>query len=272
MDVFAVGGIILYYDSIIWSPIISGTTSNLFAVWGSSETDVFAVGIEGTIYHYDWIIWSEMESGITTSLRDVWGSSGADVFAVGSGGTILYYDGVEEEEENTPPTAHFTVDPTSGDISTHFYSDASGCSDAEDSIDFLEVRWDWEDDGVWDTVYSTYKIGVHSYSRAGTYTIRIEVRDTKWLTDTTTQQVEVTDGICLASHLLGEEDSRLDTLRRFRDKVLAKNKIGRELIGLYYTYGERTIELLKKRPVIEKVTRKILDIIMPIVESLVDDG
>jgi hypothetical protein len=30
----------------------SGTTKDLDRVWGSSETDVFAVGVDGTILHY----------------------------------------------------------------------------------------------------------------------------------------------------------------------------------------------------------------------------
>ena len=39
------------------------------------------------------IEWTEMDSGTTNLLRDVWGSSATDVFAVGWGGTILHYDG-----------------------------------------------------------------------------------------------------------------------------------------------------------------------------------
>jgi hypothetical protein len=37
--------------------------NDLSAVWGSSATDVFAVGDAGTIFHYDGSTWSPMASG-----------------------------------------------------------------------------------------------------------------------------------------------------------------------------------------------------------------
>jgi len=40
--------------------------------------------------------WTPMDSGTTNALRGVWGSSATDVFAVGIGGVILYYDGNPE--------------------------------------------------------------------------------------------------------------------------------------------------------------------------------
>ena len=94
-DVFAVGnsGTILHYDGTSWSAMASGTTIQLNGVWGCSETDVFAVGANGTILHYDGSTWSAMASGTTQALYGVWGSSGTDVFAVGNSGTILHYDG-----------------------------------------------------------------------------------------------------------------------------------------------------------------------------------
>jgi hypothetical protein len=37
--------------------------------------------------------WQTMSSENTSGLSGVWGSSGTDVFAVGNGGTILHYNG-----------------------------------------------------------------------------------------------------------------------------------------------------------------------------------
>ena len=94
-DVFAVGerGTILHYDGSAWSAMASGTSNRLNGVWGSSSSDVFAVGEPGTILHYDGSAWSAMTSGATRSLRGVWGSSSSDVFVAGGYGTILYYNG-----------------------------------------------------------------------------------------------------------------------------------------------------------------------------------
>jgi hypothetical protein len=40
----------------------SGTTEVLMGVWGSTGTDVYAVGDKGTIIHYDGTQWSEVEA------------------------------------------------------------------------------------------------------------------------------------------------------------------------------------------------------------------
>jgi len=106
-NVFAVGGpgTILHYDGSSWSEMSSGTTYDLTGVWGSSGSDVFAVGSGGTILHYDGSTWSEMSSGTTYDLTGVWGSSGSDVFAVGwDEGTILHYDGSSWSEMTSGTT------------------------------------------------------------------------------------------------------------------------------------------------------------------------
>ncbi len=95
------------------------------------------------------------------------------------------------EPSNIPPMASFTLSPSTGDVTTVFAVDASSSWDLEDSITDLEVRWDWEDDGVWDTAWSTVKIAQHQYARPGKYTIYLEVRDTYGATDRTRKQVSV---------------------------------------------------------------------------------
>ncbi|QTA84768.1 hypothetical protein [Desulfonema magnum] len=87
-DVFAVGqsGTILHYDGTSWSSMDSGTSDILYGVWGSSGSDVFAVGYYGEIPHYDGTSWSSMDPGTSIYFDDVWGSSGSDVFAVGAVG------------------------------------------------------------------------------------------------------------------------------------------------------------------------------------------
>jgi flagellin-like hook-associated protein FlgL len=81
---------------------------------------------------------------------------------------------------------------------TIFTVNASASTDLEDSTALLEVRWDWEDDGTWDTAWSTTKTDGHLYVSPGTYTIRLEVRDTGGLTDQAIAQVLV-DGAAPAT-------------------------------------------------------------------------
>jgi PKD repeat protein len=94
---------------------------------------------------------------------------------------------------NEPPTASFTVSPATGNTTTAFSVDASGSTDPEDLPASLEVRWDWEDDGTWDTAWSTTKTATHTYGAEGAYTIRLEVRDTGGNTNSTTLDVDVSD-------------------------------------------------------------------------------
>ncbi|MCF8344105.1 MAG: hypothetical protein K9H13_05645, partial [Bacteroidales bacterium] len=95
---------------------------------------------------------------------------------------------------NTAPTASFTVSPTNGTTGTIFTFDASGSTDNEDPVSQLEVRWDFDGDGSWDTGWDYDKTENHQYSAEGTYTAKMEVKDTEGLTDQTTQTVTVSGG------------------------------------------------------------------------------
>jgi len=91
-------GCISHYNATNWTPLGSQLRfpRGLSGVWGTSESDVFAVGAGGIIVHYDGSQWSPMSSGTTSWLGDVWGSSSTDVFAVGGENyqsVILHYDG-----------------------------------------------------------------------------------------------------------------------------------------------------------------------------------
>jgi PKD repeat protein len=54
------------------------------------------------------------------------------------------------------------------------------------------VRWDWDDNGTYDTSWSTTKTATHTFTTLGLFTIRLQVRDTDDLKDATIRQIEVT--------------------------------------------------------------------------------
>jgi len=93
--------------------------------------------------------------------------------------------------ENKAPTAAFIVSPAIGGLHTTFSVDASFSFDSEGGS-ALDVRWDWDDDGAWDTNWSTSVTAQHTYAFVGSHTIRLQVRDIGGLTDTTTRTVLVT--------------------------------------------------------------------------------
>jgi hypothetical protein len=71
----------------------SGSVEQLDGVWGTSPTDMWAVGRRGTALHYDGTAVRSSPTGITTDLNDVWGSGPADVWAVGAQGVAIRFDG-----------------------------------------------------------------------------------------------------------------------------------------------------------------------------------
>ncbi len=92
---------------------------------------------------------------------------------------------------NQSPTACFTLDLTWGTVETVFAFDASCSTDDEDAIDSLQVRWDWEDDGSWDTGWTLDKAASHPYSTIGPKVIRMETLDTGGLTAEALDSLEV---------------------------------------------------------------------------------
>jgi hypothetical protein len=92
-DVWTVGnGTILHCRSSACSNESSGGAGALLGVWGSSATNVFAVGDDGRIVRYNGTSWSPMQSGTGRTLARVSGSGPNDVWALGDS-TLLHFDG-----------------------------------------------------------------------------------------------------------------------------------------------------------------------------------
>jgi hypothetical protein len=99
-----------------------------------------------------------------------------------------------KDEQNTTnhlPVANYTVNTYRGDVNTVFQFDASLVSDLEDPTDVLEIRWDMNNSGVYDTPFSTVKFATHQYSQSGLYFPLMQVRDTKGMTDSIRKMVVV---------------------------------------------------------------------------------
>jgi hypothetical protein len=92
-------------------------------------------------------------------------------------------------------------------------------------------------------------------------------------TTTTTAPTSTTTttpaGPCPAEAVLGEDDPRLDTLRAFRDQVLAKNPNGQKMIKMYYDASAAVVQMMDKDPELRESARKYLESIMPTIEMMV---
>jgi pimeloyl-ACP methyl ester carboxylesterase len=73
------------------------------------------------------------------------------------------------------------------------------------------------------------------------------------------------NGSCPVIYVLGEHDARVASIRRFRDRVLTKNGIGRKLVTLYYTNGETASALFDHHPLLKGAARTILYYLVPVI-------
>jgi hypothetical protein len=108
--------------NLAWSIVPSGTVNELDGVWGTSASNVWAVGYE-TILHYDGATWSTVVGGSGsvlsgTWLVGIWGSSASNIWAVGyvSGGpaVLLHYDGFNWASVPSPSTTETGYGSISG--------------------------------------------------------------------------------------------------------------------------------------------------------------
>lgn len=110
-DVWCVGqgGTILHWDGDAFTAESSGTTENLWGIWGDAPDDLWAVGGSGqpestaTLLHRDESGWAAValptlqRTGVHAFFK-VWGSSASDVWVVGQRGVVLHYDGASWTE------------------------------------------------------------------------------------------------------------------------------------------------------------------------------
>lgn len=77
---------------------------------------------------------------------------------------------------NSPPIAAFSAQ-TSDSVPLEVEFDATNSYDLQTNVDDLKVRWDFDGDGVFDTVFSTTKQTTHIYGAEGDYDARLQVMD-----------------------------------------------------------------------------------------------
>ncbi len=107
------------------------------------------------------------------------------------GKTSRFTDFVKVAWNNRPPKAALHINPAKGFLQDVFVMDASVCSDAEDKQVDLMVRFDFEGDGTWDTEYSKTKVVNHQYTAAGSFSVKVIVKDSGGATDEETVNLQV---------------------------------------------------------------------------------
>ena len=103
--------------------------------------------------------------------------------------------------ENFAPVANFTISPPAGRVGTNFLFDASESTDDKDDLVQLQMRWDFDSDGEWDTEWSNTSEVNHSYSGGGSYVVTLAVKDKGGLTGVCNHTLNVGGGAGTASHV-----------------------------------------------------------------------
>ena len=140
-------------------------------------------------------------------------------------------------EQNRPPQVEFSFDPPAGIVGTRFSFDASLTFDDKDDVAVLEFRWDWDTDGIWDTGWRQNPAATHVYEKRGSYTVNLEVRDTRGLVGSITHILSVGGGADTATHI-----------KLFRDNLPWDSNsmvIALEDLGFTEGQGEHTYEIIE---------------------------
>jgi Tol biopolymer transport system component/PKD repeat protein len=102
-----------------------------------------------------------------------------------------------ERINDTGPDADFTASATIGTPQSEFEFNAQ-VSDVHDSEGDLQVRWDFDNDGEFETNWSAVKSARHTFGEAGNFSVTLQVRDPGQLVGSRTQNFRVVELVAQA--------------------------------------------------------------------------
>ncbi len=110
-EAFVGGDALLHYDGARWSRLTSPPGfQRVWAIWGSPDGDVWAVGDLGYVARWLGASWTVPPvPAPTATLRSVWSFGSSDAIAVGFSGQILRYDGANWPAATTLPASSYQL-------------------------------------------------------------------------------------------------------------------------------------------------------------------
>jgi uncharacterized protein (TIGR02145 family) len=84
---------------------------------------------------------------------------------------------IRVDQGYSAPHASFSVTPPEGNYLTDFILDARATFDDEEPSSTLLYKWDFDDDGRWDTPSGSDPAVIHRFPKPGLYTVRLAVTD-----------------------------------------------------------------------------------------------
>jgi hypothetical protein len=85
-------------DHVVYHVFPNDSAGFLHSSWGTSSSDFYSVGDGGTILHFDGTAWTKMASGTTKNLYSIWGTGDNNIWAAGynphtAESALLQYNG-----------------------------------------------------------------------------------------------------------------------------------------------------------------------------------
>jgi uncharacterized protein (TIGR02145 family) len=98
------------------------------------------------------------------------------------------------ENDIITPLASFKITPETGLTTTIFSFDATSTTELSQKDAPVFIRWDWENDGIWDSPYSTKSVYNHRFLIPGRYSVLMETSNIQGYKDTLTIEVDIQQG------------------------------------------------------------------------------
>lgn len=74
-------------------------------------------------------------------------------------------------------------------------------------------------------------------------------------------------GECSVQRALNNDEQKIETLRRFRDEVLAKTPVGREYIRLYYQWSPAVVQAMEEDEELKEEVKELIEELLPLIEK-----
>jgi hypothetical protein len=287
---------------------LSGTDYSFYDVWGSSATDVFAVG-DGAILHYDGAAWVRMniaaadEDWSGTTFTSVWGSSGTDVY-VSSDRGIIRYNG--KDWSLIPDVGGGYEWPSGiwGSAANDIFIAGNGYNKGMGKG--FGIIWHFGGTGwvskyfdyVFSSVWGSAGTDVYAVGPGGTI-LRYDGIDWACLDSGTasalygiwgsseagvfaagengtilryqgnaTTTTTVPAGGCPAKTVIGDRGQELNMLRALRNELFAKTGGGRQYTALYYQHAVEVSAIFAHNAQLKEQARMLMRSILPAIESM----
>jgi PKD repeat protein len=150
----------------------------------------------------------------------------------------------EDEEIDILPTAVLRIrnntrnnDNLSGTTATVFTFSGNGSYDGETSARYLEVRFDFENDGEVDTYFSQTKYEKYTYKTPGWKTVKMEVLDLTGNISSTTEKIYIVKNTPPKAHFtISPKIGTLGTVFRFNTSQSSDDQYKKGLLGYRFDF------------------------------------